>query len=112
MSGPRAINRMSGQGAGISTNGVRHLARLDVRVSAWTARGRDYFLLMTSLRVRDFCVNALISDRRGSNHALMFGWGRSTLLLIGCRWVFPLRDALLNRIVRITGRSSKSRPRH
>jgi hypothetical protein len=34
----------------------------------------------------------LISDRRGSNHALMLGWGRSTLLLIGCRWVFALRD--------------------
>ena len=29
-----------------------------------------------------------------------------------CRWVFALRDALLNRVVRITGRSSKSRPRH
>jgi hypothetical protein len=88
---------MSGQGAGISTNEA--LARLDVRVSAWTARGRDYFLLMTSLRVRDFRVNALISDRRGSNHALMLGWGSSTLLLIGCGWVFA-------------GRSSKSHPRH
>ena len=52
------------------------LARLDVRVAAWTARWRDHFLLMTSLGVWDFRVNALISDRRGRNHALMLGWGR------------------------------------
>ena len=67
---------------------------------------------MTSLRVRDFRVNALISDRRGSNHALVLGWRRKRLLIIACRWISALRDALLNRIVRITGRSSKSRPRY
>jgi hypothetical protein len=103
---------MSGQRTGISTNGVRHLTRLDVRVSAWTSRRRDYFLLMTSLRVGDFRVNALISDRRESNHALMLGWRSSALLLIGSRWVFALRDALLNRIVRVTARSRKSCLRH
>ena len=74
--------------------------------------GRDYFLLMTSLRVRNFRVNALISDRRGRDHALMLGWGRGPLLLVGSRRVFALRDGLLNRIVRITARSSKSRLRH
>ena len=51
------------------------LARLDLRVSAWTAGWRDHFLLITRLRVRHFHVNALISDRRGNNHALMLGWG-------------------------------------
>jgi hypothetical protein len=84
---------------------ARHLARLDVRVSAWTARWRDHFLLMASLRVWDFRVNALIPYRRGRNNALMLGWGSSMLLVIGCRWVFALRDAVLNRIVR--SRSSK-----
>jgi hypothetical protein len=54
---------------------------------------------MTSLRVRDFRVNALISHRRGRNYPLVLGWGSSPLLLIGCQWVFALRDALLNRIV-------------
>ena len=52
------------------------LARLDVRVAPWGARWRDHFLLMTGLGVWDFRVNALISDRRGRNHALMLGWGR------------------------------------
>ena len=46
------------------------LARLDVRVAPWAARWRDHFLLMTGLGVWDFRVNALISDRRGRNHAL------------------------------------------
>ena len=64
------------------------LARLDVRVSAWTAGWRDHFLLMTRHRVWDFRVNAPISDRRGSNYALMLGWGRSTVLLIASRRVF------------------------
>jgi hypothetical protein len=76
------------------------LARLDVRVFAWTAGWRDYFLFMTCLRVWDFRVNAPISDRRGSNYALMLGWGRGSLLLVGSGWVFALRDGLLNRIVR------------
>ena len=78
------------------------LARLDVRVAPWAARWRDHFLLMTGLGVWDFRVNALISDRRGRNHALMLGWGRGPLPLVGSRWVFALRDGLLNRIVRIT----------
>ena len=78
------------------------LTRLDFRVSAWTARGRDYFLFMTSLRVRDFGVNPLISHRRGSNHALMLRWGCGRMLLFGSGWVFALRDGLLNRIVSIT----------
>ena len=82
------------------------LARLDVRVSAWTARWRDHFLIVANLRVRGFRVDALISDRRGRNHALMLGWGRGPLLLVGSGWVFALRNGLLNRIVRITGRSS------
>ena len=88
------------------------LARLDVRIAAWTARWRDYFLLMTSLGVWDFRVDALISDRRGRDHPLMLGWGRGPLLLVGSGWVFALRDSLLNRIVRITARSGKSRLRH
>src|SRR6476660_4485045 len=79
-----------------------HLARLDVRVSAWTARWRDHFLLMASLRVRDFRVNALIPYRRGRNHAFMLGWGRGPLLLVGSGWVVALRDGLLNHIVPIT----------
>ena len=91
---------------------VFKLARLDVRVAAWTARWRDYFLLMTSLGVWDFRVDALISDRRGRDHALMLGWGCGPLLLVGSGWVFALRDGLLNRIVRITARSSNSRLRH
>ena len=86
----------------MQTQAVFRLARLDVRVSAWTARWRDYFLLMTSLRVWDFSVDALISHRRGRDHALMLGWWRGPLLLVGSRWVFALRDGLLNRIVRIT----------
>jgi hypothetical protein len=53
---------------------------------------------MTSLRVRDFRVNAFISDRRGRNHALMLGWWRGLLSLIGSGWVFALRDGLLVRI--------------
>jgi hypothetical protein len=57
---------------------------------------------MASLRVWDFRVNALIPYRRGRNHALMLGWGRGPLLLVGSGWVFALRDGLLNRIVRIT----------
>ena len=40
---------------------------------AGQARRGDHFLLMTSLRVWDVCVYALISDRRGRNHALMLG---------------------------------------
>ena len=82
--------------------GGRHLARLNVWVSAWTARRRDHFLLMTSLRVWDFRVNALISDWRGRNHALMLGWGCGPLLVIGSGWVLALRDGLLDRILRIT----------
>ena len=54
---------------------ISGLARLDVRVSAWTARWRDHFLLMASLRVRDFRVNALISDRRGRNQPLCSAGG-------------------------------------
>jgi hypothetical protein len=57
---------------------------------------------MASLRVGDSRVNALIPYRRGRNHALMLGWGRGPLLLVGSGWVFALRDGLLNRIVRIT----------
>src|SRR4029078_6546035 len=91
---------------------ARHLARLDVRVSAWTARWRDHFLLMASLRVWDFRVNALIPYRRGRNHAFMLGWGRGPLFLVGSGWVVALRDCLLNHIVPITARSSKSRPGH
>ena len=64
---------------------------------------------MTSLKVRDFRVNALISHRRGSNHALMLGGESSTLLLIGCRWVFALRDALVNRIEAVPGPKQKPR---
>jgi hypothetical protein len=79
-----------------------HLARLDVRIAAWTARWRDYFLLMTSLRVRNLRVNALIPHRRGRNDALMLGWGCGPLLLIGSGWILALRDGLLNRIVRTT----------
>jgi hypothetical protein len=52
------------------------------------------------------------SSPTGGGLTLMLGWGRSTLLLIGSRWIVALRDALLNRLVRITARSSKSRPRH
>jgi hypothetical protein len=81
---------------------VKFLARLDVRVSAWTARGRDYFLLMPSLGIWDFRVNALIPHWRGRNHALMLGWGCGPLLVIGSGWVLALRDGLLNRIVRAT----------
>jgi hypothetical protein len=66
---------------------------------------------MTGFWVWDFSVDALISDRRGRDHALMLGWC-SPLLLIGSRWVFALRDGLLNRIVRITARSRKSCLRH
>ena len=54
----------------LSGRSALRLARLDVWVSARTAGWRDYFLLMASLRVRDFRVNALISDRRGRNHTL------------------------------------------
>ena len=82
--------------------GVFRLSRLDVWVSAWTARWRDYFLLMTSLGVWDFRVNALIPEPEGEESRLMLGWWRGPLLLIGSRWVFALRDGLLNRIVRIT----------
>jgi hypothetical protein len=79
---------------------VSGLARLHVRVSARAARRGDHFLLMTSLGIWDFRVNALISHRRGRNHALMLGWGCGPLLVIGSGWVLALRDGLLNRIVR------------
>jgi hypothetical protein len=79
------------------TSWTQELAGLDVRVG----RG-DHLLLMTSLGVWDFSVNALIPHRRGRNHALMFGWGCGPLLLIGTGWVLALRDGLLNRIVRTT----------
>jgi hypothetical protein len=83
-------------------NRGRHLAGLDVRVSAWAARWRDHFLLMASLGIWDLGVNALIPHRRGRNHPLMFGWGCGPLLLVGSGWVVALRDGLLNRIVRTT----------
>ena len=72
-------------------------AGLDVR-----GRRGDHFLLVASLRVWDFRVNALIPHRRGRNHALMLGWWCGPLLVIGSGWVLALRDGLLNRIVRAT----------
>ena len=73
---------------------------LDVRVFAWTYRWRDDLLLMTRFWVWDCRVNALISYLRGKDHALMLGWGRGALLLIGSGWVVALRDGLLDCIER------------
>jgi hypothetical protein len=69
--------------------------RLDCQVE-------DHFLLMASLRVWDFRVNALISYRRGRKSRLYAGLGARSPAPRRFRWVFALRDGLLNRIVRIT----------
>jgi hypothetical protein len=84
----------------MASGGVGALVLLDVRVFAWTYRWRDDLLLMTLFWVWDCRVNALISDRRGKDHALMLGWGRGALLLIGSGWVVALRDGLLDCIER------------
>src|SRR6478752_1694455 len=83
------------------------LARLHVRVSTRTTRCGDHFLLMTSLGVWDFRVNALISHRRGRNHALMLGWWRGLLSLIGSGRVLALRNSLLTRILCTGTRSGR-----
>ena len=75
---------------------------MGIRGARRSGQGEDHFLLVTSLRVRDFRVNAFIPSRRRRNNALMLAWGCGPLLFIGSRQVFALRDGLLNRIVRFT----------
>ena len=67
----------------------------------WAARRRNHFLLMTSLWVWHFCVNALVAHRRRSDYALILGWWRCRLVLIGARWVFALRNGLVPRFAHV-----------
>jgi hypothetical protein len=61
---------------------------------------------MTSLRVWDLRIDALIPHRRWRDYALVLGWRRG-LLLVSSGRILALRDAPLNRIVRITGRKQQ-----
>src|SRR6478672_6824162 len=89
------------------------LSRLDVWVSAGAARRRNHFLLVTSLRIGDFRVNALIAHRRWRDYALMLGRWRG--LLIGPRWIFTLRNRFLHCFARVgsgIGRTCQQDQRH
>src|SRR5215510_11182634 len=75
-------------------------------VYARAVRRRNHFLVMASFWVWHFRVNALIAHRRWRDHALMLGWRRSPLLLIGSRWVFALGNRLFRRFARHDTRST------
>jgi hypothetical protein len=61
------------------------LPRFDVWISPRVARWRNDFLLMTSFRVWDFCIDTFVAYRRWRDYALMIGWWRGRLFLVGSR---------------------------
>ena len=77
------------------------LPRFDVWVSPGAARRRNHFLVMTSLWVGDFRINALIAHRRWRDYALVLGRWRGLLFLVGSGWVFALRNGLVPRFAHV-----------
>jgi hypothetical protein len=67
--------------------------RRDARRFVWR-RWRDYFLFMTSFRVRGFGMDFFIANRRWGDHLLILG-RRTLLLAVLCsRRVLPLWHSL------------------
>ena len=63
--------------------------------------GGNHFLVMTSLWVGDFRINALIAHRRWRDYALVLGRWRGLLFLVGSGWVFALRNGLVPRFAHV-----------
>src|SRR5262245_36189079 len=80
----------------VSATGRDLLARLDIRIPAWSSRRWDHFLIAAGIRIWRIGKNVLVPHRGWGDHALiLFMTWRYRRLVIAGR-ILPLRSRLFD----------------